>query len=62
MKYIISFIWAFVFSFVTIFIITAILGSNGETYDIKNCLILSVLLTLFSIILKYVAFDKKYQQ
>ncbi|MGX7111470.1 DUF2929 family protein [Gemella cuniculi] len=59
MKYIVSLIWAFIFSFVTIFIITSILGSNGQTYSVENCAILSVLFTIFVALLEAVGFDKK---
>ena len=59
MKYIISLFWAFIFSFVTIFIITSILGSNSEVNTLRDCAILSVIFTVFVALLDAVGLDKK---
>lgn len=59
MKYIISLFWAFIFSFVTIFIITSILGSNSEVNTLKDCAILSVIFTVFVALLDAIGLDKK---
>ena len=59
MKYIISLFWAFIFSFVTIFIITSILGSNSEVNTLRDCAILSVIFTVFVALLDAIGFDKK---
>ena len=59
MKYIISLFWAFIFSFVTIFIITSILGSNSEVNTLRGCAILSVIFTVFVALLDAIGLDKK---
>jgi len=59
MKYIISLFWAFIFSFVTIFIITSILGSNSEVNALRDCAILSVIFTVFVALLDAIGLDKK---
>ena len=59
MKYIISLFWAFIFSFVTIFIITSILGSNSEVNTLRDCAVLSVIFTAFVALLDAVGLDKK---
>ena len=59
MKYIISLFWAFIFSFVTIFIITSILGSNSEVNTLRDCAILSVIFTIFVALLDAIGLDKK---
>ena len=59
MKYIISLFWAFIFSFVTIFIITSILGSNSEVNTLRDCAILSVIFTVFVALLDAIGLDKK---
>lgn len=59
MRYIISLIWAFVFSFVAIFIITSILGNNGQTYSVENCAILAVIFTGAIALLELFGFDRK---
>ena len=59
MKYIISLFWAFIFSFVTIFIITSILGSNSEVNTRRDCVILSVIFTVFVALLDAIGLDKK---
>ncbi len=59
MKYIISLFWAFIFSFVTIFIITSILGSNSEVNTLRDCVILSVIFTVFVALLDAIGLDKK---
>jgi len=59
MKYIISLFWAFIFSFVTIFIITSILGSNSEVNTLRDCTILSVIFTVFVALLDAIGLDKK---
>ena len=59
MKYIISLFWAFIFSFVTIFIITSILGSNSEVNTLRDCAILSVLFPVFVALLDAIGLDKK---
>ena len=61
MKYIISLFWAFIFSFIAIFIISSILGSNelsGENM-VRDCFILSIIFTAFVAILEAIGFDKK---
>ena len=59
MKYIISLFWAFIFSFVTIFIITSILGSNSEVNTLRDCAIFSVIFTVFVALLDAIGLDKK---
>ena len=59
MKYIISLFWAFIFSFVTIFIISSILGSNSEVNTLRDCAILSVIFTVFVALLDAIGLDKK---
>ena len=59
MKYIISLFWAFIFSFVTIFIITSILGSNSEVNTLRDCAILSVIFTVFVALLDAIGLAKK---
>ena len=59
MKYIISLFWAFIFSFVTIFIIASILGSNSEVNTLRDCAILSVIFTVFVALLDAIGLDKK---
>ncbi|MEZ7764806.1 DUF2929 family protein [Gemella sp. 27098_8_92] len=59
MKYIISLFWAFIFSFITIFIITSILGSNSEVNTLRDCAVLSVIFTAFVALLDAVGLDKK---
>ena len=59
MKYIISLFWAFIFSFITIFIITSILGSNSEVNTRRDCAVLSVIFTAFVALLDAVGLDKK---
>ena len=59
MKYIISLFWAFIFSFVTIFIITSILGSNSEVNTLRDCAILSVIFIVFVALLDAIGLDKK---
>ena len=59
MKYIISLFWAFIFSFITIFIITSILGSNSEVNTLRDCVVLSVIFTVFVALLDAVGLDKK---
>lgn len=59
MKYIISLFWAFIFSFVTIFIITSILGSSSEVNTLRDCAILSVIFTVFVALLDAIGLDKK---
>ena len=58
MKYIISLFWAFIFSFITIFIITSILGSNSEVNTLRDCAVLSVIFTAFVALLDAVGLDK----
>ena len=61
MKYIISLFWAFIFSFIAIFIISSILGSNvlsGENM-VRDCGILSIIFTAFVALLDAIGFDKK---
>lgn len=62
MKYIISLFWGFTFAFISIFIITSILGNNGisKGITINNILILSLAFTLGVILLESVVkMDKK---
>ena len=61
MKYIISLFWAFIFSFIAIFIISSILASNGLSGEnmVRDCGILSIIFTAFVAILEAVGFDKK---
>ena len=61
MKYIISLFWAFIFSFIAIFIISSILGSNelsGENM-VRDCCFLSIIFSDFVAILEAIGFDKK---
>ena len=59
MKYIISLFWAFIVSFITLFIITSILGSNSEVNTLRDCAVLSVIFTAFVALLDAVGLDKK---
>ena len=54
MKYIISLFWAFIFSFIAIFIISSILGSNGLSGEnmVRDCGILAIIFTAFVAILE----------
>ncbi|MBF0709669.1 MULTISPECIES: DUF2929 family protein [unclassified Gemella] len=51
MKFLVSLFWGYIFSFIAIFIITAILGSNeiSQGTTVLNCSILAVLFTLTSV-------------
>lgn len=64
MKYIISLFWAFIFSFIAIFIISSILGSNGLSGEnmVRDCCILSIIFTAFVAILEAIGFDKKHSE
>ena len=59
MKYIISLFWYLTFSFVTIFIITSILGSKSQVNTLRDCAILSVIFTVFVALLDAIGLDKK---
>ena len=59
MKYIISLIWSFIFSAVIVFIVSSILGTNGEINTLRDCAILSVMFTVFVALLDAVGLDKK---
>ncbi|AME09442.1 hypothetical protein HMPREF1983_00450 [Gemella bergeri ATCC 700627] len=59
MRFLVSLIWAFIFSFVAIFIITSILGSNGQSYSVQNCAILAVIFTVAVALLELLGFDRK---
>ena len=59
MKFAISLIWSFIFSFIAIFIITSILGSNGQSYSLQNCAILACIFTVGIALLELVGFDNK---
>ena len=60
MKYIISLFWAFIFSFIAIFIISSILGSNGLSGEnmVRDCFILSIIFTAFVAILEAIDLTK----
>ena len=62
MKYIISLFWSFIFAAVIIFIVSSILGSNGEINTIRDCAILAVLFTIFAALLDVVGLDKKREE
>ena len=57
MKYIISLIWSFIFSAVIVFIVSSILGTNGEINTLRDCAILAVLFTIFVALLDVVGLD-----
>lgn len=59
MRYIISLFWGFIFAFVAIFIIKSILGDNGQSLTIQNCLILSAVFSVSCVLFDLVANDKK---
>ena len=59
MRYIISLFWSFIFAAVIVFIVSSILGSNGEINTIRDCAILSVMFTVFVALLDAVGLDKK---
>lgn len=59
MKFLVSLFWAFIFSFIAIFIITSILGNNGQTYSVQNCALLAVLFTAGVAVFELLSFDKK---
>ena len=59
MKYIISLFWSFIFAAVIVFIVSSILGSNGEINTIRDCAILAVLFTIFDALFDVVGIDKK---
>ena len=59
MKYIISLIWSFIFAVVVVFIVSSILGTNGEVNTLRDCAILSILFTGFVALLDAVGLDKK---
>lgn len=59
MKYIVSLFWSFIFSFVTVFIVTSILGTNSEVNTLRDCAILSVVFTVFIALLDILGLDKK---
>mgnify|MGYP000975733947 CR=1 FL=1 len=62
MKYIISLFWSFIFAFIVVFIVSSILGTNGETSTLRDCAILSVMFTAFVALLDAVGLDKKRQE
>ena len=62
MKYIISLIWSFIFSAVIVFIVSSILGTNGEINTLRDCAILSVMFTIFVALLDVVGLDKKREE
>ena len=62
MKYIISLIWSFIFSAVIVFIVSSILGTNGEINTLRDCAILSVIFTIFVALLDVVGLDKKREE
>lgn len=47
MKFLVSLFWGFIFSFIAIFIISSLLGSNGISsgISVQNCIVLSVFFT-----------------
>ena len=49
MRYIISLFWSFIFSAVIVFIVSSILGSNGEINTIRDCAILAALFDVVGI-------------
>ena len=62
MKYIISLFWSFIFAAVIVFIVSSILGSNGEINTIRDCAILAVLFTIFTALFDVVGIDKKREE
>lgn len=62
MKYIISLIWSFIFSAVIVFIVSSILGKNGDIDTILDCAILAVLFTIFAALFDVVGIDKKREE
>ena len=62
MRYIISLFWSFIFSAVIVFIVSSILGSNGEINTIRDCAILAVLFTIFAALSDVVGIDKKREE
>lgn len=58
MKYIISLFWSFIFAAVILFIVSSILGRNGDINTIFDCAILAVLFTIFVALLDVVGIDK----
>ena len=62
MKYIISLFWSFIFSAVIVFIVSSILGTNGEINTLRDCAILAVLFTIFVALLDVVGLDKKREE
>ena len=62
MKYIISLFWSFIFAAVIVFIVSSILGSNGEINTIRDCAILAVLFTIFVALFDVVGIDKKREE
>ena len=62
MKYIISLFWSFIFAAVIVFIVSSILGSNGEINTIRDCAILAVLFTIFATLFDVVGIDKKREE
>ena len=62
MRYIISLFWSFIFSAVIVFIVSSILGSNGEINTIHDCAILAVLFTIFAALFDVVGIDKKREE
>ena len=62
MRYIISLFWSFIFSAVIVFVVSSILGSNGEINTIRDCAILAVLFTIFAALFDVVGIDKKREE
>ena len=49
----------FIFAFIVVFIVSSILGTNGEVNTLRDCAILSVMFTGFVALLDAVGLDKK---
>lgn len=59
MKYIVSLFWSFIFSLITVFIVTSILGTNAEVNSLRDSAILAVIFTAFIALLDVLGLDKK---
>ena len=62
MKYNISLIWTFKYANIMVFIVSSILGTNGEINTLRDCAILAVIFTVFVALLDAVGLDKKQRE
>lgn len=46
MRYLVSLFWGFIFAFIAIFIIKSILGDNGNSLNLQNIALLSVIFSI----------------